>query len=158
MPRKQHARCPSHPRWFSAGSVALGVIVLSALALPSLGDASAAKHSAHTLSVRKQMPKCTPTESTPAKDLPAGSAASSQVAPESTGESQIQDSQGAEPLKLESGRKDNVQAAEPECAPGQNSTDDAPCQAAKTSRDSALQCVRDPAQKPDLAIDPAPGK
>jgi hypothetical protein len=162
MPGKHHARCPSDRYWFPAGSVALGAVLLSALLLlpflPSLGYARDAKQTAHTSSVRKQLPKCAPTESTPKKDLPTGSAASSNTSPQSTDESPIQDSLGSDSMKLESGGKDDVQPSEPECAPGQSGTAGARCPATKSSKDSALQCVRDPALKPDLALDREPAR
>jgi hypothetical protein len=160
MPGKQHAQCPNNRCWFSAGSVALGAVLLSALILPSLGYASDAKQTAHTSSVRKQLPKCAPTESIPKKDLPTGSTASSNTSPQSTDELPIQDSLGSDSLKLESGGKDDVQSSEPECAPGQTGSADARCRATKSSKDSASQCVRDsdPALKPDLTLDREPAR
>jgi hypothetical protein len=153
MPGKQHARCPSVRYWFSAGSVALGAVLLGVFLLPSLGYARNAKQTAQPSSVRKQLPKCAPTESTPEKDLPAGDAASSDTSLQSTDESRIQDSPGSDPMKLESGGKDDVQSSGPECAPGETGSADARCPATKSSKDSASQCVRDPALKPDLALD-----
>jgi hypothetical protein len=155
MPGKQHAQCPNNRCWFSAGSVALGAVLLSAL-LPSLGYARNAKQTARTLSVRKQLPKCASTESTPEKDVPTGIAASSNTSPQSTDESPIQDSLGSDSLKFESGGKDDVQSSEPECAQGQSGTAGTRCQATKSSKDSASQCVRDPALKPDLTLDREP--
>ena len=159
MPGKQHARCPSGRYWFLARSVALGAVLLSALLLlPSLGYAKNAKPATRTLSIRKQLPKCAPTESAPEKDVPTGSAASSNTSPQSTDESRIQDSPGSDPMKLESGGKDDVQSSEPECAQGQAGTASPRCQATK-SNDSGLQCIRDhPGLKPDLTLPREPAR
>jgi hypothetical protein len=157
MPGKQHARCPSDQDW-SPGSIALGAILLSAFLLPSLGYAKGVKQTARPLSVGKQSPECAPAESTPKKDLPTGSAASSDPSPQSTDESRIQESSGSDSMKLESGRKDDVQSSEPECSPGQSGAAGAQCEPTRSSKDSASQCVRDPALKPDLALDREPGK
>jgi hypothetical protein len=157
MPGKHHARCPSDRYWFPAGSVALGAVLLSAL-LPSLGYARNAKQTARPLSVRKQLPKCAPTESAPEKDVSTGSAASSNTNPQSTDESRIQDSPGSDSMKLESSGKDDVQTSEPECAQGQSGTTGARCQATKPSKDSASQCARDPGLKPDLTLDREPAR
>lgn len=158
MPEKRHARCPSYRWWFSAGSVRLGAVLLSAFILPSFGNASAPKHTVRPLSVRKELPKCAPAANAPAKDLPADRVAPGQTNLQSTEESQAQDSPASDSLKLESVQTDGVQSSELECAPGQSGTDDNHCEAAKAPKDSALQCVREPGQKPDLAIDPGPAK
>jgi hypothetical protein len=155
MPGKDHARCPSDRHWFSAGSFILVAALLSAPLLPSPGYARNPKQAARTSSVRKQLPECAPTEGTLEKDVPKGSAVPSNGTPEATDESRVQDSPGSDSMKLESTGEGDVQSSEPECAPGQTGTVSARCQATK-SKNSMLECIRDPALKPDLALDREP--
>jgi hypothetical protein len=157
MLKQKHGRDRSCRSWFSIVGVSLVAFVLSVPALFASAGASPAKPTAPAVSVPKEPAKCAPTENAPSKDLPPSSAAPSQVNPQSTAESQAQDATRSDTLKLESVQKDGVETSDPECIPGQN-PDDPHCQASKTAKDSALQCVRDPAQKPDLAIDPEPAK
>jgi cytoskeletal protein RodZ len=155
MLRKLHPR--SHRCWVSTVSVSLFAVVLCAPALLAFGSASPAKPTAPGVSVPKESQKCAPTENAPSKDLPTSSTSPSQANAPSTAESQAQEATQSDTLKLQSLQKDGVETSDPECVPGQN-PDDPHCQASKAAKDSALQCVRDPAQKPDLAIDPEPAK
>jgi hypothetical protein len=157
MQRKDHARYPSDRHWFSAGSRILVAALLSAFLLPSPGYARNPKRVARTSSVRKQLPECAPIESTLEKDVSNGSAVSSNATTEATDESRIQDSPASDSTKLESPGKGDVQSSDPECEPGQTGTVSARCQAIK-SKNSALQCIQDPAPKPDLALDREPAK
>jgi len=161
MPRMQHSRRSDNGA-YSVASLALTVFVLIVLTSPALCDQSSAKRTARPAPPSKQLPKCAPTDTAPAKDPPSR-LTPIQADPQSLSESQAQgtharDSQASDSLKLESVQKDGVEISEPECAPGQTSIDGAPCQAVQISKDKALQCVRDAAQKPDLAIDSEPRK
>ncbi len=157
MPERHQARYTSDGHWFSKDSLALGAVLLSAL-LPSLGYARNPKQTAHTSSVGKPLPKCASTESTPKKSLPKGSAASGDTSPQFTGESRIQDTTDGDSMKLESGEKDDVQPPEPEYPPSQTGSAGIPHPATKSSKDSAPQCVREPALKPDLTLDREPAR
>ncbi len=147
---RRHARYGSDRYWFS--SIVLGAVLLSAL-LPSLGYARNPKQTAHTSSVDKPLPKCASTESTPKKQLPTSSATSGDASPQFTDESGIQDTKHGDSTKLESGERDDVQLSEPESPPGQTGPASTRHPAAKGSKDSASQCVREPALKPDLTLD-----
>jgi cytoskeletal protein RodZ len=157
MSRQERARYRSGRGCFSAAGISLVAILLGTPALLALGNASSAKPTAPAVSVPKESPKCAPTENAPSKDLPTSSTAPSQANTQSSAESQAQDATQSDTLKLESVQKDGVETSDPECVPGQN-PDDPHCQASKAAKDGALQCVRAPAQKPDLAIDPEPAK
>jgi cytoskeletal protein RodZ len=152
MLRYRSRRC-----WFSTVRASLVAVVMGASALLAFGSASPAKPTPPAVSVPKEPAKCAPTESALSKDLPTSSTAPSPANTQSTAEPQAQDATQPDTLKLESVQKDGVETSDPECVPGQN-PDDPHCQASKAAKDSALQCVRDPAQKPDLAIDPEPAK
>lgn len=157
MPEGHHARYSSDRYWFSKGSLALGAVLLSVL-LPSPGYARNPKQTAHTPSVRKPLAKCTLTESTPTKGLPPGGAASSDTSPQFTDESRIQDPSAGDSMKLESGEKDDIQSSEPEYSAGQAGSAGTRRPATKSSKDSASQCVRELALKPDLTLDREPAK
>lgn len=154
---QRHARYRSRRCWFLTVRVSFVALLLGALALFAFGSSSPAKPTAPVVPVPKEAPKCAPAESAPSKDLPTSSTAPSPANTQSTAESQAQDATRSDTLKLESVQKDGVETSDPECVPGQN-PDDPQCQASKVAKDSALQCVRDSAQKPDLAIDPEPAK
>jgi hypothetical protein len=166
MPGQQYGRRPNSRGWFCAGSVALLVVVLGALVLPPLCGAENTEQTAQKSSVSKEVPKCAPTEGSAKKDLPPADAVSTQTSdtsPQTSEESRIQEPAGGDSMKLESAGKDkedDLESSEPECAPGQTGTAEAPCRAAKSSKDSAAQCLRgsDPALKPDLALDREPAK
>lgn len=168
MPGRQYGRRPNDRGWFCAGSVALGAVLLCAVVFAPLCSAENTEQTTQKSSVQpvqKEVPKCAPTESTPKKDLPPGDAASTQssdTSPQASEESRIQEPAGGDSMKLESAGKDedDLESSEPECAPGQTGTAEAPCRAAKSSKDSAAQCLRgsDPALKPGLALDREPAK
>jgi hypothetical protein len=152
---KDYARCPSDRHWFSAGSVILVAALLSALLLPSPGYPRNPKQAARTSSVRKKLPKCAPTEGTLEKDIPKGSAVPSNATPEATDESRVPDSLGSDSMKLGSTAEGDVQSSEHECAPSQTGTVSVRCRATK-SKNSTLECIQNPALKPDLALDREP--
>jgi hypothetical protein len=166
MPGQQYGRRPNDRGWFCTGSVALRAVLLGALVLPALCFADNTEQTAQKSSVQKEAPKCAPAENTAKEDLPPGDAASTQSSDTSAPareEFRIQDPASGDSMKLESAGKDkedDLESAEPECAPGQTGTAEAPCRAAKSSKDSAAQCLRgsDPALKPDLALDREPAK
>ena len=154
---RRHARYSSDRYWFSKGSLALGAVLLSVL-VPSLGYASNPKETAHTSSVGKPLPKCASTENTPKKNLHTGSAASSETSPQFTDESRIQAPPAGDSMKLESGERDDIQSSEPEYPAGQTGSASTRRPATKSTKDSASQCMREPALKPDLTLDREPAK
>jgi hypothetical protein len=152
---RDYAQCPIDRHGFSAGSVILVAAMLSTLLIPSPGYARNPKQSARTSSIRKQLPKCAPTEGTLEKDIPKGSAVPSNTTPEATDESRVPDSPGSDSMKLESTAEGDAQSSEHECAPSQTGTVSVRCQTTK-SKNSTLECVQNPALKPDLALDREP--
>jgi hypothetical protein len=151
---KDYARCPSDRHCFSAGSVILAAALLSVLLLPSPGYPRNPKPAARTSSVRKKLPKCAPTEGALDKDIPKDSAVPN-ATPEATDESRVPDSPGSDSMKLESTAEGDVQSSEQECAPSQTGAVSARCRATK-SKNNALECIQNPALKPDLALEPEP--
>ena len=160
MLMQHHARNRRSRHGLFGVRVSLVVMLLGSPAWLAFGSTKPAKPAAPAVTAPKDPAVCAPPTEARSKDLPPSSTAPSQANTQSTTESPAQDASRSDTLKLlklESVQKDGVEMSEPECIPGQN-PDDPQCQASKTAKDSALQCVRDTAQKPDLAIEPEPAK